>query len=133
MRESISCKATGDRQIYAPYGLDGGMDGATGKFYRRDGGIETCMPSKSTGNVMKKGEILVALTPGAGGYGNPMKRPAERVLDDVLEEYVSVEKALEYYGVVIAKNADGDIILDKDATDKCRKSRFISDNGSEKD
>lgn len=126
MRNDISCKATGDRQKYAPYGLDGGMDGATGTFYRRYGGVETRMPSKSTGNLMKKGEILVALTPGAGGYGNPLKRAAEKVLEDVLDEYVSVEKALEYYGVVIARNADGILVLDKEATEKCRKSRSAS-------
>ena len=126
MRDSISCKATGDRQKYAPYGLDGGLDGAMGAFYRRYGGVETRMPSKSTGNLMKKGEILVALTPGAGGYGNPLERPAEKVLDDVLDGYVSAEKALEDYGVVIARNADGILTLDKEATEKCRKSRSAS-------
>ncbi len=126
MRDSISCKATGDRQKYAPYGLDGGLDGAMGAFYRRYGGVETRMPSKSTGNLMKKGEILVALTPGAGGYGNPLERPAEKVLDDVLDGYVSAEKALEDYGVAIARNADGILTLDKEATEKCRKSRSAS-------
>jgi len=133
MKDNISCKATGDRQKYAPYGLDGGMDGATGAFYRRYGGIETRMPSKSTGNMMQKGEILVALTPGAGGYGDPLKRPAQKVLDDVLDEYVSVEKALEYYGVVIVRNTEGTLVLDKNATDRCRKSRSTSVNGSGRD
>ena len=125
MREGISCKATGDRQKYAPYGLAGGMDGETGAFYHRSNGIDTKMPSKSTGNIMKKGDILIAMTPGAGGYGNPLERPAMKVFNDVLDDYVSIEKAFEYYGVVIIRNFDGTLDLDIKATEKCRKSRIL--------
>ena len=38
---------------------------------------------------------------GGGGWGDPLDRPAERVLDDVLDEYVSVESARRDYGVVL--------------------------------
>ena len=36
-----------------------------------------------------------------GGYGDPLKRPLERVLKDVRNGFVSFEKAKEDYGVVI--------------------------------
>jgi len=38
---------------------------------------------------------------GGGGYGIPMERDEEMVLDDVRNEYVSVEEARDKYGVVI--------------------------------
>jgi N-methylhydantoinase B/oxoprolinase/acetone carboxylase alpha subunit len=101
------------------------MDGETGAFYHRSNGIDTKMPSKSTGNIMKKGDILIAMTPGAGGYGNPLERPAMKVFNDVLDDYVSIEKAFEYYGVVIIRNFDGTLDLDIKATEKCRKSRIL--------
>ena len=41
------------------------------------------------------------VTPGAGGYGDPKKRPAEKVLKDVIEQKVSVEAAKQEYGVVV--------------------------------
>ena len=43
---------------------------------------------------------------GGGGWGDPLDRPAERVLDDVLDEYVSVEAARRDYGVVLT----GDLV-----------------------
>ena len=38
---------------------------------------------------------------GGGGWGDPLERPAAQVLDDVLDEYVSVEAAARDYGVVL--------------------------------
>lgn len=112
----IQCKATGDRQKFAPYGLEGGLEGATGAFYRELDGVRTRLPGKSTGNQMQKGEVLIALTPGSGGYGDPLKRPPERVLDDVADGYVSVEAALEQYKVVVRRDSDGICTLDTEAT-----------------
>ena len=50
---------------------------------------------------MKKGDIIRVVTPGAGGYGDPKKRPVENVLKDVVEQKVSVEAAKSEYGVVV--------------------------------
>jgi N-methylhydantoinase B/oxoprolinase/acetone carboxylase alpha subunit len=38
---------------------------------------------------------------GGGGWGNPYSRPTGSVLDDVIDEYITVEHAAECYGVVI--------------------------------
>jgi N-methylhydantoinase B/oxoprolinase/acetone carboxylase alpha subunit len=38
---------------------------------------------------------------GGGGWGDPKTRPPAKVLEDVLDEYVSVETARHVYGVVI--------------------------------
>lgn len=116
LTDDILCKATGDRQKFAPYGLEGGLEGATGAFYREMGGKRTRLPGKSTGNQMRKGEYLIALTPGAGGYGDPLRRPPEKVLEDVADGYVSPEAARRDYKVAIRRDADGICSLDEAAT-----------------
>ena len=40
-------------------------------------------------------------TSGGGGYGDPLKRDPQRVLEDVVDDYVSVERARKDYGVVL--------------------------------
>jgi N-methylhydantoinase B len=121
MVEGIRLKATGDRQKFHPWGLDGGGEGATGAFYRCFNGKETKLPSKNTGLPMQKGEIVKALTPGAGGYGDPRKRPPEKVLADVANGYVSLEKARELYRVWIVCGAKGLFTLDEAMTRQLRE------------
>ena len=55
--------------------------------------------------------------PGGGGYGNPWERDVEKVLEDIIEGYVSTRGAKEGYGVVIDPET---FEIDKDATDKLR-------------
>lgn len=123
MRPGIQCKATGDRQKFAPYGLEGGGEGAVGAFYRQMDGARTKMPGKSTGNRMKQGEVLIALTPGAGGYGDPFQRDPQKVLDDVADRYVSEEAARRLYGVAVVKSEAGVYRLDAEETARLRKGR----------
>lgn len=47
------------------------------------------------------GEAFEFLSTGGGGWGDPMVRDTSRVLDDVLDGYISVESAKRDYGVVI--------------------------------
>jgi N-methylhydantoinase B len=39
--------------------------------------------------------------PGGGGYGDPHKRPAAKVAEDVMLGLVSVKAARELYGVAV--------------------------------
>lgn len=114
MREGISYTGLGDRHKFAPWGLFGGDDGLGGAYYHYESatGKETRLPSKCTGRKVAKGDIIRVLTPGAGGYGNPKKRLPEKVLRDVIEGKVSVEKARELYGVVITRDEQDRYCLD---------------------
>jgi len=47
------------------------------------------------------GEVFMFESTGGGGWGNPKRRTVEEVLDDVLDEYISIEAAEKHYGVVI--------------------------------
>ena len=57
--------------------------------------------SKEVLKGIPKGTLFHEVAGGGGGYGDPLKRPLERVLKDVRNGFVSIEKAKEDYGVVI--------------------------------
>ena len=105
MYDNINYTGLGDRQVYKPWGLYGGMEGAGGEYFitRTDGTVEKLM-SKCTDVPLHKGDIVTVHTPGAGGYGDPKNRKPEAVLSDVIEHKVSIDKAEELYGVKIEKD-----------------------------
>ncbi len=105
LQDNVLYTGLGDRHKFHPWGLEGGLPGGTGAFYRisaEDGSV-TQMGHKTTSLPLKKGDVIRVITPGAGGYGDPHKRPAEKVLRDVIEGKVSVEAAKDQYGVVIGR------------------------------
>ncbi len=106
----------GDGQKYKPWGFLGGKDGSPAlvQLIRSDGTVEE-LPSKIPYRRLSKGDRLVANGPHGGGYGNPMERRPEDVLDDVLDGLMDEQSARENYGVVID---DGDI--DAAATGRLR-------------
>jgi len=65
------------------------------------------------------GEQFMFESTGGGGWGAPFERPAEMVLEDVLEEYISIEAARNQYGVVIEPNA---MTVDSQATQRLRNT-----------
>ncbi len=66
----------------------------------------------SDGTRLVKGDLIHIITPG-GGWGSPLGRPAESVLDDVLDGFVSAKSAFDDYGVVLDRDA---VSLDLAAT-----------------
>jgi len=49
----------------------------------------------------KAGDVFMFESTGGGGWGNPRQRTVTEVLEDVLDEYISIEAAKRDYGVVI--------------------------------
>jgi N-methylhydantoinase B len=61
---------------------------------------------------------------GGGGWGDPLDRDPEAVLDDVLDEYVSLAAAERDYGVVLTGSLeDLTLAVDETATKELRESR----------
>ena len=63
-----------------------------------------------------KGEWFECLGPAGGGYGNPLEREPEAVLDDVLDELITRDIAETEYGVIITP----DLTIDTEATRRRR-------------
>ncbi len=89
-----------------PWGVAGGMQGGTGRAVINPGTPhERKLAPLSDGTVLRCGDILLLETGGGGGHGHPFDRPAERVLRDVRNGFVSIAAARRDYGVVIAGDA----------------------------
>jgi len=109
----------GERHYTQPWGLEGGGPGASSRsIIIRANGEQEVVPSKMI-IELRKHDRLVLWTSGGGGYGDPMQRPAEEVLDDALNGKVSIEAGKREYGVVIV----GDQV-DVNKTEKLRKRQL---------
>eukprot|EP00731_Ephydatia_muelleri_P006021 Em0003g269a len=70
-RRPMTLSLMSERRVYAPYGLNGGCDGAKGKnVLITAAGEERSLGSKATVQVLP-GDTFHLETPGGGGYGNP--------------------------------------------------------------
>ncbi|NTV58031.1 MAG: hydantoinase B/oxoprolinase family protein [Deltaproteobacteria bacterium] len=84
------------RYRYSPEGLFGGKHGAKARF------LVSGQPGNPFGlSRMKPGDVIIMDAAGGGGFGDPLDRDPEMVREDVIQGYVSLEKAKEDYGVVI--------------------------------
>lgn len=70
-------------------------------------------------NNFETGGTIVNLTGGGGGWGNPIERDPARVAEDVRQGFVSVESALQDYGVVIDPHTGS---VDAEATEQRRSA-----------
>jgi N-methylhydantoinase B len=87
-----------ERTRSAPFGLAGGGAGAPGRVaLAAADGTERELLGKGAFTAPPDAEIRLR-APGAGGYGAPGARARERLRDDVINGYVSIEAAAAEYG-----------------------------------
>ena len=103
-----------DRDRAGPWGAFGGHAGSVAEYVLVRDGRETRLGSKSTVELVP-GDVVSVRTCGGGGYGPPEDREPERVLRDVHEGKVSVERARDVYRVAVV-----DSRLDEAATEVLR-------------
>ncbi len=109
-----------DRWLTYPWGVNGGLPGARSrKLLMRTDGSEEILGSKCDNVQVATGDLLYFDTWGGGGWGDPLKRPAEQVLFDVNAGLVTAAGARRY-GVVITES-NGAAELDADATNALRE------------
>lgn len=98
-----------DRNEEAPWGVFGGKDGAPGKVEVRNvhTGKVSYQPAKFSGLRTEEGDTVTYISPSGGGYGNPLERDPQSVLDDVLDGFITVDHARDDYGVVLTEVDDG--------------------------
>ncbi|MBI4184562.1 MAG: hydantoinase B/oxoprolinase family protein [Proteobacteria bacterium] len=115
-----------DRQKFRPWGVMGGGQGAPGRIVQNPEGEAAVLPSKFI-RRMRRGDVVRGEMPGSGGYGDPLERDPEAVLEDVLEEKATIPHARETYGVVIDPAT---LSVDRKATDEARRRARESRRGA---
>lgn len=98
----ISLFAALDRINHPARGRNGGGFGAAGSLTLTSG--SSLRPKGE--QVIPAGEKLIVLTPGGGGYGDPMKRDEGAVVSDVLSGLVSRESAEHKYGLIVDEHGE---------------------------
>ncbi len=120
LAEDAELNVRSDKRRHPPHGLFGGKEGAPSWNVINPGSEERILPVLLTvPERLRKGDVFRHLLPGAGGYGDPLEREPERVLDDVIAEKVSIARAAADYGVVIL--AGDPPALDAAATAELRR------------
>jgi len=121
-RTAITMNTQIERAHCKPWGLQGGLAGTGNDVALRLGGTwKTDFPNaKVLVAALKAGDAFRIRSGGGGGYGSPLEREAELVLEDVRQGYVSIRAAAEDYGVVIDAAA---MAIDRAATARLRAAR----------
>lgn len=91
-----------DRARSVTWGIEGGLPSIPhGVWLNRDTPDERFLGSVFAGVTVASGDSFTRPSAGGGGYGDPLEREPGLVLEDVIDEYVSVEGAERDYGVVV--------------------------------
>src|SRR6266566_4058225 len=123
------------RQLWRDYETDtgsaGGRPGSPNRLIARAGGVHAFEVGDKAGYIEHAaGEWYEYHYGGGGGWGDPLVRPPEKVLEDVLDEYVSVEGARRGYGVVLTGSLeDLTLAVDHAATERLRAEMRVGLGG----
>jgi N-methylhydantoinase B len=110
----------GEGHLFKPWGFQGGHEGEPADLQINPAGGEPYyLPSKLPYRAANTGDKFIAVGPCGGGYGDPLERDPEKVLDDVLDGYIDADVANADYGVVLTAAMEVDLA----ATARTRKER----------
>lgn len=123
VQTDVTLTIHGDREKFTPFGFAGGLNaGGSMLIINKGTDREFNAGMYATGVQLKKGDKIYYSSAGGGGYGDPLTRDPELVLDDVIDGWLSIDAAREYYGVSIYEvDAEAnDYRIDEDETAKLR-------------
>ncbi len=102
LNDGNSFTGTFGRFKFLPWGMVEGKEGSRNMFeiIKSDGSIDGPY-GKYARYRLNAGDAVKMSTASGGGYGNPLKRPVEKVILDVKNEFISIEQAKNDYGVII--------------------------------
>ena len=125
LQDDVYFGVRSDKVKYPPYGLFGGKTGAPTVNILQVDGHDQVLPAMPTQPIiLNTGDVFHHTMAGGGGYGLPHERDPQMVLDDVLDEKISVQAAARDYGVVITPEH----VIDEHAT---RNQRLILSGAKE--
>jgi N-methylhydantoinase B len=110
---------------YPMPGIAGGKPGAPNELHLRCGGPHKHLVEETAFYITHEpGERYEYRYGGGGGWGDPLLRDPQKVLEDVLDEYVSAAAAERDYGVVLRGSLEElDLVVDESATTELRAQR----------
>jgi N-methylhydantoinase B len=101
----------GDREIFPPNGVGGGLNALGGTLKLNVGTPEEKnLGMYATGYKISDKDEVCFTSSGGGGFGDPLERDPNLVLRDVMNGYLSLEAARKHYGVSIS-------VIDEDMLD----------------
>ena len=129
MRGDATNSIHGDREEVTPPGVMGGANGGPNRLVLNMGTPEERSLGMFATNVpLTNGDALDFISNGGGGYGDPLEREPEVVLEEVIDGFLSVEAARDVYGVVVdvIDPEVHDFRVDAEAT--ARRRRELADS-----
>lgn len=128
--EEIILSTLFDRVKVGPFGLFGGGSGGNSSLTIKKKGTKTfapftrvyhtTSPSKFSSIPICEGDEIYLVSPGGGGFGDPLERDPRLVLKDVEDGLVSRRSARKDYGVAL-KSVKGRLEVDDNETRHLRK------------
>ncbi len=117
--DGMECNLFGDGQTNPPYGAIGGTAGMGGGSYKENLATGKRIYYSAKGHLtVDENEIWICDSTGGGGFGDPLKRDPEMVLESVLNGLVSIKSAKNFYGVAIDSRT---MTVDSAKTKKLRR------------
>lgn len=106
-----------DKRANPPHGLFGGYDGAPSMnvIERADGSVEILPVLPSEPVRLNRGDVFRHTMASGGGYGDPLHRDPDAILEDVRLDKLSVGAARSKFGVMI-DDRSGAPVIDLEAT-----------------
>jgi N-methylhydantoinase B len=108
-----------------PWGVAGGRAGTSGSCVVNRGSSRARDIGKVDVLHLEPGDLVSFFSPSGGGHGDPRRRDPEAVRADVRAGFLSVERALQAYGVALV---DGQV--DAEATARLRAAMPAPSNGA---
>lgn len=106
-----------ERSVTPAWGLFGGRSGLGPEVMINPGRKSERHMLKANNIPLEKGDVIRFSTGGGGGFGPPCERDPKLVLNDVLDDFLTIEDADREYGVVIGT----DLTVDEGATKRRRE------------
>ncbi len=107
-----------NRIKYPPWGIDGGEYGSCNHMVILRDGEEIWDGGRKLNFPLQKGDVISIRSGGGGGWGDPLERDPELVLNDFKRGLVDLETAERKYGVLIDQD---ELIIDIEGTKSLRK------------
>ena len=117
-----------DGEKFTHTGLMGGTDGKVNELGIIRKGKDVRLRCNDV-QYLEPGDLIWTKCGGGGGFGDPLDREIEMVQWDALNEYISIERARDVYGVVIDPKS---FEVDYESTTELRKKLRAQKKGGGK-